>query len=196
MKVGVLALQGDVSEHTTALISALHEMNITGTVLELRTPGQLETVDALLIPGGESTAISKQLNISGLWDAILSFSEEGSPIMGTCAGCVLLARKVFCDSGLEDVETLAIMDITVRRNAFGRQRESFERPISIRDFESNYNGIFIRAPAITDIGKNVEVLAETPEGIVMARQDNHLALTFHPELADDNRIHKLFLEMV
>jgi 5'-phosphate synthase pdxT subunit len=196
MKIGVLAIQGDVSEHISMLISTLGDMGISGTAFELRKPEQLDTIDALLIPGGESTAISKQMKRSGLWDGIISFAENGAPIMGTCAGCILLAHEVFGDDGLEYEETLAIMDITVKRNAFGRQKQSFERPLSIKGFEGEFPGIFIRAPAITNIGKDVEILAEIPESIVMARQNNILALTFHPELADDNRIHRYLLEMI
>ncbi len=196
MKVGVLALQGDVSEHISMLVSTLDDMGISGSAFELRKPEQLGTIDALLIPGGESTAISKQMKRSGLWDAIISFAENDAPIMGTCAGCILLAREVFGDEGLEGEETLALMDITVKRNAFGRQRESFERPLSIKNVDGEFPGIFIRAPAITKIGKGIEILAEIPESIVMVRQNNIMALTFHPELAGDNRVHRHFLEMV
>ena len=195
MRVGVLALQGDVSEHLFSLRRAMQELGITGTSLELREPEQLDTIDALLIPGGESSAISMQMKSSGLWDAVRSFAGSGAPVMGTCAGCILLASEVESEGDPDKNDTLALMDITVKRNAFGRQRESFERGLAIKGFDEEFHAIFIRAPSITRTGPNVEILAEIPGGIVMARQKNILALTFHPELVPDTRVHGYFLEM-
>ena len=196
MKVGILALQGDISEHKSALSAAMSELCLSGSVIEVRRAGQLDSVDALLFPGGESTTISKQMKSTGLWDAIIRFAESGKPVMGTCAGCILLSRDVLDDNRSEKIDTLALMDIGIKRNAFGRQRESFERALSIKGFEGSFTGIFIRAPAIVSAGENVEILAEIPEGVVMARQNNLLALTFHPELADDTRVHEYFLGML
>jgi 5'-phosphate synthase pdxT subunit len=116
--------------------------------------------------------------------------------MGTCAGCILVSKEVESESGIEKADTLALMDITVKRNAFGRQKESFERPLDIKGFDTKFNGIFIRAPAIIKTGPDVEIMAEIPGGIVMARQMNILALTFHPELVKDTRVHEHFLKMI
>jgi 5'-phosphate synthase pdxT subunit len=196
MIVGVLALQGDVGEHVSSLTAAMARLHIDDHAIEVRTPEQLESAAALLIPGGESTTISKQLRTSGLRDAIIGFAGYGKSIMGTCAGCILLSKEVEGDPESERTDTLGLMDITVKRNAFGRQKESFERSLVIKGFEGEYEGIFIRAPAITRAGPGVEILAEIPGGIVMARQDNILALTFHPELVGDARVHEYFLTMV
>lgn len=196
MKIGVLALQGDVSEHVASLHASMDNLELEGSIIEIRKPEQLEEAAALLIPGGESTTISKQLKTSGLWDAIVGFSGKNRPVMGTCAGCILLAKEVEGRAGPEKTETLALMDITVKRNAFGRQKESFHRELAIRDFDRHFEGVFIRAPAITRAGDNVQILAEIPGGIVMARQNNILALTFHPELVSDTRVHEYFLRMI
>jgi len=196
MQIGVLAIQGDVAEHVSSLTASMKNLSISGSVVEIRTPEQLDDAAALLIPGGESTTISKQLRKSGLRDAIIDFANQGRPIMGTCAGCILLAREIEGQTGSKKTETLAVMDITVKRNAFGRQKESFHRELAIKGFDHHFEGIFIRAPAITRVGPAVEVLAETPGGIVMARQKNILALTFHPELVNDTRVHEYFLKMI
>ena len=195
MKVGVLALQGDVGEHLSALRSAMQELCISGSPIELRGAEQLDTIDALLIPGGESSAISMQMKSSGLWNAVKAFASSGAPVMGTCAGCILLASEVEGEGHPDKNDTLALMDIAVERNAFGRQRESFEHRLRVKGFDEDFHGVFIRAPAITRVWGDVEILAEISEGIVMARQKNILALTFHPELVRDNRVHKYFLEM-
>jgi 5'-phosphate synthase pdxT subunit len=192
MKLGVLALQGDVSEHVRALERATAELDIGAVVLELRSARGLDELDALLMPGGESTAIARQMRSSGLWEAVVNFSKAGKPIMGTCAGCVLLSKGV---EGAED-PTLGLMDIQVRRNAFGRQRESFETQLRIEGLDDPFPGVFIRAPAITDAWGRARVLAELEGKAVMARQDNLLALSFHPELVNDFRVHSLFLGSV
>jgi len=210
MLVGVLALQGDVSEHVSSLTAAMRSLETEGSlpgterqqqpestrVVEVRRPEHLETAQALLFPGGESTTISRQLKSSGLWDAIIEFAAQGKPIMGTCAGCILVSKGIEGDPEGEKADTLALIDITVKRNAFGRQRESFELPLDVKGFDSPFEGVFIRAPAITSAGPDVEVLAEIPGGIVMARQKNILALTFHPELVKDTRVHEYFLRMI
>jgi 5'-phosphate synthase pdxT subunit len=185
-----------VSEHVSSLRAAMESLGIEGSVLEVRRPQHLGSVQALLFPGGESTTISKQLKSSGLWDAIFEFANQGKPVMGTCAGCILVSKEVESESGIEKADTLALMDITVKRNAFGRQKESFERPLDIKGFDTKFNGIFIRAPAIIKTGPDVEIMAEIPGGIVMARQMNILALTFHPELVKDTRVHEHFLKMI
>jgi 5'-phosphate synthase pdxT subunit len=196
MKIGVLALQGDVSEHIVAIESSMKESSVSGKVIPVRRVSELEQVSALLMPGGESTTIAKQVLRFGLREPIIEFGKAGSPIMGTCAGCILLAREITDQKGPEAVAPLGLMDISVRRNAFGRQAESFERPLKIDGLDSEFPGVFIRAPSIERIGKNVASLAKLGKENVMVKQGNLLGLTFHPELVADTRVHKIFLEML
>ncbi len=195
MKVGVLALQGDVSEHVAALKSALIQSSIKGCVVQVRRPSELECLEGLLMPGGESTTIAKQLDRFGLRKPIIEMAGSGIPVMGTCAGCILLSSEIL-DQGIRPVEPLGLMDISVRRNAWGRQVESFEMPLKIQGLDSEFHGIFIRAPRIERIGAEVESLAQVEKEHVMVRQKNILGLTFHPELSHDPRVHALFLGML
>jgi len=188
MKVGVIAFQGAVEEHKIALERAIKKMGKRGEVFLIRE--RLKEIDALVIPGGESTTISNLMKKTGIFDEIKRIADE-IPIMGTCAGCILLAKEV-----RDKVETLKIMDMEVERNAFGRQKESFECSLSIKGFEKPFPGVFIRAPIIKRTWGNCKPLAKIGEGIVMAKQGNKIALAFHPELTDDLRIHQYFLEMI
>lgn len=190
LRIGVLALQGDVSEHVLALERALSGR---GEVVEVRRPGQMKECQALALPGGESTAISRQLERSGLAEELVDAAKEGKPILATCAGLVLLSREVQGDGR---VRTLGLMDTQISRNAFGPQRESFEADLDIKGLDRPYRAVFIRAPAIGRAGPDVEVLARVGEAIVAARQGNLLALAFHPELTEDTRVHQLFLNML
>lgn len=188
--IGVLALQGDVSEHIGAFRRALANHNkYKGTVFAVRTSSDLARCDALAIPGGESTTISRLIDQNGLYHPIRDF--EGG-IFATCAGMVLVAYEV------DDprVHTLGMMDISVDRNAFGRQRESFEADIAIKSFDRPFHAIFIRSPLAHRVGKGTEVLGRVDKGIVAVREKQHLALSFHPELGDDLRFHEFFLEML
>ena len=195
ISIGVIGIQGAVSEHIASTEKALRETNILGKIFVIKNKQEINEIDALIIPGGESTTISRILYKSGLHDAIFKRIKENSlPIMGTCAGCVILASEM-TDNTI-DVNLLSAMDIHVKRNAFGRQRESFEKNINIKGFSEPYNAVFIRAPVIKKVWGNCEVLAEVDKKIVMTRQDNLLALSFHPELTDDLRIHKYFLDMI
>ena len=189
-RIGVLALQGDVSEHVLAL-----ERAATGKaqVVEVRKPGQIEECQALVLPGGESTTICRQLESSGLTEELKAAALSGKPILATCAGLVLVSQEVGGDSR---VRPLGLMDIKISRNAFGPQRESFEADLQIKGLDRPYRAIFIRAPAICEVGSEVEVLARVGEAIVAARQKNLLALAFHPELTEDTRIHQIFLKML
>lgn len=196
MKIGIIALQGDVSEHVSSLNFAIENIGLDAEVIEIRRPEGFELISALLIPGGESTTIAKQLKRFGLFYPIKKMARAGKPIMGTCAGCILLASKLVDQVGPEEIETLALMDITVNRNAYGRQKESFERSLKIPGFGHPFKGIFIRAPSITEVGENVKVLATVENEPVMVRQKNILALTFHPELTLDSRVHQFFLKMI
>jgi len=193
--IGVLGIQGAVSEHIASMSKALKETNTPGKVFVVKHKEDIKTIDALILPGGESTNISKLLCQSGVYDAILQrIQEQSLPIMGTCAGCVLLAKELTNDTN--KVKLFHAMDIQVERNAFGRQKESFERYITVKGFSRPYHAVFIRAPIITKIWDTGEVLAKIEKKIVVARQDKFLALSFHPELTDDLRIHKYFLSMI
>jgi len=195
ISIGVLGIQGAVSEHIVSTSKALKETNIPGRVFVVKHKEDIKMIDALILPGGESTNISKLLCQSGIHDTILQrVQEENLPIMGTCAGCVLLAKEL--TDNTNEVELLHAMDMQVERNAFGRQKESFEQSIVVKGFSQPYHAVFIRAPIITKLWSNGEILAKINKKIVMARQDNFLALSFHPELTDDLRIHKYFLSMI
>jgi len=187
VKVGVLAIQGAVAEH----VQALAKLDVE-TVL-VRLPSDLERISALVIPGGESTTINKLLSDYGLIEPLQKLIHEDLPVLGTCAGMVLLAKKVV-DS---EMKPLGVMDIDVKRNAFGRQVDSFETELSVPDLGDDvFKGVFIRAPIIQKVEPNVEVLCMLGDDIVAARQDKLVALAFHPELTDDLRFHSYFLGIV
>jgi len=195
LTIGVIGIQGAISEHIKTMKDALQATKTSGMVFIIKDKKELEKIDAIILPGGESTTISRALYNSGLYDAILKkINNDNIPIMGTCAGCVILASEVSNDE--KDVKILSAMDMKVKRNAFGRQKESFEYNIEIKGFSKPYNAVFIRAPAIEKVWNNCEVLAKINKKIVMAKQNKFLALSFHPELTSDLRIHKLFLDMV
>ena len=162
-------------------------------VVEVRKPGQIEECQALVLPGGESTTICRQLQSSGLTEELKAAALSGKPILATCAGLVLISQEVGGDS---KVRPLGLMDIKISRNAFGPQRESFEADLQIKGLNRPYRAVFIRAPAICEVGREVEVLARVGEAVVAARQKNLLALAFHPELTEDARIHQIFLKML
>jgi len=186
MKIGVLALQGAVSEHVRMLELA------GATASAVKKVEELEDLHGLVIPGGESTAISKLMHKYGFMEAVRQFAEEGKPIFGTCAGAILLANRI---NGHEDVH-LGLMDMKVERNAFGRQKDSFEARLPIAGVAPNFPAVFIRAPYIMELGQPGEVLAKYDQKIVAARQGQFLAAAFHPELTEDCRLHQYFLEMV
>ena len=190
MNVGVLALQGAFIEHEQVLRSLGHE------VTQVRLPQHLDRIDRLIIPGGESTTIGKLLVAYQLLEPIRERAGREMPIWGTCAGMILLARNI-ADGRPEGQPALALMDITARRNAFGRQLDSFEADLAVPEMgDQPFHAVFIRAPSIDTVGKNVEPLAQLADGrIVAARQDRLLATAFHPELTGDNRFHQLFLDM-
>jgi pyridoxal 5'-phosphate synthase pdxT subunit len=187
LKIGVLSVQGAVSEHIEQLKRCGAE------AVAVKTPADLEGLDGLVIPGGESTTIGSLMEQYGLNEAIKQRHRDGMALFGTCAGMVLLAREIL--DGAQRQPCLALMDIKVRRNAFGRQKESFEAPVAVKGIESPVEGVFIRAPVIEEAGPAVEVLAVREEGIVAARQGKLLTTSFHPELTPDLRLHGYFLEM-
>ncbi|WP_413802378.1 pyridoxal 5'-phosphate synthase glutaminase subunit PdxT [Streptomyces iranensis] len=187
--IGVLALQGDVREHLAALTAA------GATPRQVRRPEELAEVAALVIPGGESTTMSKLAIIFGLLEPLRERVRAGMPVYGTCAGMIMLADKIL--DGRDDQETIGGIDMIVRRNAFGRQNESFEAGVDIQGIEDGpVEGVFIRAPWVESVGGGAEVLATFDGHTVAVRQGNVLATSFHPELTGDHRVHRLFVEMV
>lgn len=195
ISIGVLGIQGAISEHVTMMKNAIEETGMSGNVFIIKNPGEIDDIDALILPGGESTTISRILFKSELHNAISKRVKENNiPIMGTCAGCVILASEMIDNE--KDVRLLSAMDMQVKRNAFGRQKESFEKEIKIKGFLNPYNAVFIRAPVIEKVWGRCRILSKIDKKIVMARQDNFLALSFHPELTDDLRIHEYFLDII
>ena len=185
VQVGVLALQGAFAAHSDCLTS------IDVQSIEVRTPEQLSSVDALLMPGGESSTMSQLLESSGLFDPIAQRIADGMPVFGTCAGMILLASEIL--DGRSDQRSFSAIDISVRRNAFGRQVDSFEA--SINSSVGDFHGVFIRAPRIERVGGQVEVLGSINNEPVLVRQGNVLAASFHPELSNDARLHEYFVSI-
>ncbi|HEX2849706.1 MAG TPA: pyridoxal 5'-phosphate synthase glutaminase subunit PdxT [Acidimicrobiales bacterium] len=186
-KIGVLALQGNVREHCVALAE------VGAEPVEVRTPEDLSAVDALVLPGGESTTISMLLESSELFDPVAARLREGMPAFGTCAGMILLAEEVL--DGRPDQRSFGVIDISVRRNAFGRQVDSFETDLDVAGFPGPVDAVFIRAPFVERAGAGVEVLARVDTHPVLCRQGPILVASFHPELSTDLRIHSLFLDL-
>jgi 5'-phosphate synthase pdxT subunit len=185
-RIGVLALQGAVAEH----IRGIEKAGAEGVVVKRKE--QLADLDGIILPGGESTTIGKLMRTYGFIDALREFSAAGKPIFGTCAGLIVIAKEI---TGQPEAH-LGLMDITVARNAFGRQRESFETDLPIKGIDENVRAVFIRAPLIEKVGQKVDVLATYDGQIVAAQQGHLLAASFHPELTDDFRLHSYFLDMV
>ena len=186
MKAGVLALQGDFREHAAVLT------DIGASAVLVRTPDELEGVDCLAIPGGESTTIGRLARRHGLVEPIRERARRGMPVLGTCAGMIVMAKEV--DGG---EPLLSLLDVRVARNAYGRQVESFEADVEAPQIPGgSLRGVFIRAPAVVDVGEGVEVIAEHDGRPVAVRQGSLIAASFHPELAGDGRLHRLMLERV
>jgi len=188
VKVGILALQGDVREHSRALEDA------GATAVPVRYPEELAEVHALVLPGGESTTIGKLLDRFELLGPLTERARNGMPLYGTCAGLILMARDIV---GSHDApHRLSVMDVTVQRNAYGRQIDSFEADLDVRGLDEPFRAVFIRAPVVEAVGDPVDVLAEHDGAPVLVRQGALLGSTFHPEMTGDNRVHELFVEMV
>ncbi|AMM93296.1 pyridoxal 5'-phosphate synthase glutaminase subunit PdxT [Peribacillus simplex] len=184
--IGVLGLQGAVEEHLNQIKAAGQQAII------VKKPEQLHEIDGLIIPGGESTTMRKLMDRYGFMEPIKTFFEHKKPIFGTCAGMVLAAKELNGD----EKAYLELMDISVKRNGFGRQRDSFEAELSIKGLEEPFKAVFIRAPFADGIGEDVEILAVYEENVVAARQEHVLVSAFHPELTGDDRFMQLFIEMV
>ena len=189
MKVGVLALQGDVREHIAALRSCEVE------AVAVRRASEIESIDALVLPGGESTTIAQLADIFGIFDLIKNKINNGMPVYGSCAGMILLADQIL--DAKEGQKSFGGLDITVRRNAFGRQVDSFESDIAFADGSDELiRAVFIRAPWVEKVSDSVQVLAAIDTHPVAVRSETALATSFHPEITSDNRIHRYFIEQV
>jgi 5'-phosphate synthase pdxT subunit len=187
-RIGVLALQGAFREHILSLEA------LDASAVAVRLPHQLDDCAGLIIPGGESTAISKLMVSYGFYEPIAERHAAGMAVWGTCAGAILIAKEII--DGVADQRGLELMDISVQRNAYGRQVDSFESDLQFANLGELYRGVFIRAPWIERVGDGVEVLAKHEGHVVAARQANLMATTFHPELTGDPRIHRYFVEQV
>ena len=196
MRIGVIAIQGNVEEHVNAMEEALEQAGIEAEVVKIKHSGIVPECDAIILPGGESTTLGRLMEREGISSEIKEAVRSGVPIMGTCAGLVLLAKHGDEQVRKTGQSLLGLMDIRVKRNAYGSQRDSFECPLDFKGLKEPYNAVFIRGPCIEECGDGVEVLSKHNGLIVAARQDNMLALAYHPELTDDFRIHNYFLKML
>jgi pyridoxal 5'-phosphate synthase pdxT subunit len=186
IKIGVLALQGAVREH----VNAVEACGVQA--IEIKHKEQLDEIDGLILPGGESTTMRRLIDKYDFMDSLREFARSGKPMFGTCAGLILLAKNVVG----YDAPHIGVMDVTVERNSFGRQRESFEGNLTIKGAAEDFPAVFIRAPHIVEAGENVEILSKHDERIVAAREGQFLGCSFHPELTEDNRMTAYFVEMV
>ena len=186
MKIGVLAMQGAYREH----LKILHSLGVD--TIDVRYEEDIDDIDGLIIPGGESTTMGKLIKTLGLFDKLKTRFEDNMPVWGTCAGMILLAKNILN----EDYNHLSVMDINVVRNAYGRQLGSFETKAPVKYIGEDIDMVFIRAPYIESVGKNVEVLSTVDGNIVAAQEGNMLVTSFHPELTDDFRLHKYFINIV
>ncbi len=186
VKVGVLALQGAFRSHAQAIES------LGATAVEVRREADLDEVERLIMPGGESTTMSMMLRNNELFEPLQKRLAEGMPVFGTCAGMILLASEIL--DGRDDQEPLGAIDLSVRRNAFGRQIDSFETMLDVQGLDTPMHAVFIRAPVVTRTGPGVEVLARVDDQPVLCREGSTMVAAFHPELSDDRRLHQMFLE--
>jgi pyridoxal 5'-phosphate synthase pdxT subunit len=191
--IGVLALQGDVREHLRMFAG------VGANAVPVRRPGELAAVDAVVIPGGESTTMHKLATVFELWDPLRERLAADLPALGTCAGMILLADRI--EGGIDGQQTLGGLDVVVRRNAFGRQVDSFESDVDFAPFDKPFHALFIRAPWVEKVGAEVDVLATVSDGhaagrIVAVRQGAVMATSFHPEITHDDRVHRYFVDLV
>ncbi|MEO9294030.1 MAG: pyridoxal 5'-phosphate synthase glutaminase subunit PdxT [Nitrososphaera sp.] len=196
--IGVMGFQGDIEENVAAARQALDEMKVAGKVELVRYPQEMERIDGLILPGGESTVQSSLAAIQRSLPILKKRIAEGMPVMGTCAGMIMLSKRAYDRVvGETKQKTIGSLDIVIERNAFGRQNDSFEADLKIDMLGKNsFRGIFIRAPAVSEVGKDVEVLARQGGKIVAVRQNNIIGTAFHPELASDARMHRQLVRMI
>ena len=198
LNVGVLSIQGDVKENLRSVKKAIEESGINANVIEVKTPDDIEKLDGLIIPGGESTTIGQLSLVNGSMKIIKDKIQAGMPVLGICAGMILLSStaKDRIVGGI-DQPLLDVLDVKLERNSFGRQGESFESDISLNSIGiSKFNGVFIRAPSVTEVGNDVEILSEFDNKIVAVKQGNIIGTSFHPELTQDASLHKYFLSLM
>jgi len=198
VNIGVLAIQGDVAENLSTTRMAMDELGVEGVVTEVKSPDQISDLDGLIIPGGESTVIGTLSLVNGSLKKIKEKIASGMPVLGTCAGMILLSKKAK-DRVVGEMEQplLDYLDIKIERNAFGRQKDSFEADIALEKIGvPKFHGVFIRAPSVVDAGKDVEILSKFNEKIVAVKQGNIIGTSFHPELTADLSIHKYFVNLV
>ena len=198
LTVGVLSIQGDVQENLISTKAALDELGFDGTVTDVKTPDEISQLDGLIIPGGESTTIGQLSLVNGSLKILKEKIDGGMPVLGICAGMIMLSKtandKVV---GKTDQPLLDVLDIKLERNSFGRQRESFETDISLDSINiPKFNGVFIRAPSVSEVGSDVEVLSKFNDKIVAVKKGNVIGTSFHPELTEDNSLHKYFVNLV
>jgi len=198
LNVGVLSIQGDVHENLLSTRAAFNELGIDGKVIDVKTPEKISQLDGLIIPGGESTTIGQLSLVNGSLKILKEKIENGMPVFGICAGMILLSKTVNDHVvGKTDQPLLDILDIKLERNSFGRQHESFEAEVSMDSIDiPKFNGVFIRAPSVSDVGSDIEVLSKFNERIVAVKKDNVICTSFHPELTEDISLHKYFINLV
>ena len=198
LTVGILSIQGDVQENLLSAKNAVDELGIDGQVIDVRTPEEISQIDGLIIPGGESTTIGQLSLVNGSLKILKEKIQNGMPVLGICAGMIMLSNTA--DDrvvGKTDQPLLDIFDIKLERNSFGRQKESFESDVSLDSINiPKFNGVFIRAPSVSDVGSDVEVLSKFNDRIVAIKKGNVIGTAFHPELTEDTAIHKYFINLV
>lgn len=197
LQVGVLSIQGDIEENLAATNLAFKEAGTEGKAIPVKYGHEISSIDALIIPGGESTVIGSLAKLSGTTQVLKQRIEDGMPVLGTCAGMIMLARRAYDKVvGETRQQLLGLLDVVVERNAFGRQGDSFEAEIRIKPLDGhNFKGVFIRAPAVTETGKNVEVIASLDSRTIAVKQGNIIGTSFHPELSGDARLHAYLVKL-
>ena len=198
LNVGILSIQGDVQENLVSTKSAIDELGLDVKVSEVKTPDEISQLDGLIIPGGESTTIGQLSLVNGSLKILKEKIESGMPVLGICAGMIMLSKTA--DDrviGKTDQPLLDILDIKLERNSFGRQKESFESDISMNSIGiPKFNGVFIRAPSVSDVGSGVEILSKFNERIVAVKKGNVIGTAFHPELTEDTSLRKYFVNLI
>ncbi len=198
LNVGILSIQGDVQENLLSTKAAFDELGINGNITQVKTPNEISKLDGLIIPGGESTTIGQLSLVNGSLKVLKEKIENGMPVLGICAGMIMLSKTA--DDrvvGKTDQALLNILDIKLQRNSFGRQQDSFESDISMDSIGiPKFNGIFIRAPSVSDVGSDIEILSKFNEQIIAVKKGNVIGTAFHPELTTDISLHKYFVNLV
>jgi pyridoxal 5'-phosphate synthase pdxT subunit len=197
IKIGVLGIQGDIEENILSTVEALKNLNLQGTVESVRYSDSIAELDGLILPGGESTVIGNLLSIQGnIFQTIKKKITEGMPVLGTCAGLIMLSKRTYDKVVGETKQKLfGVLDVVIERNAFGRQHESFEVDLDIPILGKElFRGIFIRSPIINNVGESVNILTKLNDKIVAVKQNNIIGTSFHPELSTDRRLHELFIK--